>query len=101
MRKILLLFLAIILVSGCQKNEEYGLITDTSLCYNCYRKVYEFEDGTTVYSSCPKITYKTDEIEISIQDALDKKLITLSDLENEKGLKIFKPNEDKPLTCID
>lgn len=101
MKKILLLFLAIILLSGCQKNEQYELVTDTSLCYNCYKKVYEFKDGTTVYSSCPKITYKTDDTEISIQEALDKKLLTLSDLENVKGLNIYKSNEDKPLSCID
>lgn len=100
MKKVLLLFLTLILLSGCQK-EKYELITDTSLCYNCYKKVYEFKDGTTVYSSCPKITYKTDDTEISIQEALDKKMLTLSDLENEEGLKIFKSNEDKPLSCID
>ena len=99
MKKILLLFLAIILLSGCQKNEQYELVTDTSLCYNCYKKVYEFKDGTTVYSACPKITYKTDSIEISIQEALDKKLLKLSDLEDIKGFKIYKSNENKPVSC--
>lgn len=101
MKKVLLLFLGIILLSGCQKNEEYELIVDTNWCLNCYKKVYEFKDGTTIYSSCTKITYKTDSIEISIQEALDKKLLTLSDLEKEKGLMIFKSNEDKPLSCSD
>lgn len=100
MKKFLLLSLTIILLSGCQKNEEYELVTDTSLCYNCYKKVYESKDGTTVYSSCPNITYKNNEIEISIQEALDKNLLKLSDLENVKGLKIYKSNEDKPLSCI-
>lgn len=101
MKKILLLILTVILLSGCQKNENYELIIDTSLCYNCYKKVYEFKDGTTVYSSCPNITYKTDDTEISIQEALDKKFLTLSDLEEVKGLKIYKSNENKPVSCSD
>ncbi|MBE6150008.1 MAG: hypothetical protein E7170_04735, partial [Firmicutes bacterium] len=75
MKKILLLFLAIILLSGCQK-EDYELTFDMAM--NCYIKVYEFKDGTTVYSIYGDIKYKTSDEEISIQEALNKKKIKLS-----------------------
>ncbi len=99
MKKILLLFLGIILVSGCQKKEEYELTFDMAM--KCYVKVYEFKDGTTVYSIYDDIKYKTSYEEISIQEALDKKLLTLADLENVEGLKIYKSNENKPVGCSD
>ena len=68
MKKFLLLFLVIFLLSGCSKYKEYELVIDTNECFNCYKKIYEFSDGTEVYSSCPKITYKTKKvIEIFIQ----------------------------------
>lgn len=44
--------------------------------------------------------YKTEKVEISLYDALNAKLLTLSDLENVEGLLIVKPNEDKPFNCI-
>lgn len=99
MKKFLLLFLVVFLLSGCSKYKEYELVIDTNECLNCYKKIYEFSDGTEVYSSCPKITYKTKNNEISIKEALDKKLLTLSDLEKEDGFKIFKSKEDKILSC--
>lgn len=83
------------------KNERYELITDLNSCINCYKKLYEFEDGTRVYTSCLNIKYKTKNMEISIQEALDKKLLTLSDLIDVQYLKIVEPNEDKPLSCFD
>lgn len=88
--KKLLLFLVVFSLSGCSKYKEYELVIDTNECFNCYKKIYEFSDGTEVYSSCPKITYKTKKTEISIKEALDKKLLTLSDLKKEDGFKIFK-----------
>lgn len=97
MKKILLLILTITLLSGCLKNEEYELTFDMAM--NCYVKVYVFKDGTTVYSAYKDIKYKTDDTEISIQEALDKKKIKLSDLENVEGLKIYKSNESKPISC--
>lgn len=99
MKKFLLLFLVVFLLSGCSKYKEYELVIDTNECFNCYKKIHEFSDGTEVYSSCPKITYKTKKTEIPIKEALDKKLITLSDLEKEDDFKIFKPKEDKILSC--
>lgn len=99
MKKFLLLFLVVFLLSGCSKYKEYELVIDTNECLNCYKKIYEFSDGTEVYSSCPKITYKTKKTEISIKEALDKKLLTLSDLKKEDGFKIFKSKEDKILSC--
>lgn len=88
--KKLLLFLVVFSLSGCSKYKEYELVIDINECFNCYKKIYEFSDGTEVYSSCPKITYKTKKTEISIKEALDKKLLTLSDLKKEDGFKIFK-----------
>jgi len=96
MKKILLLFLAIILLSGCQ-NEEYELTFDMAM--NCYVKVYEFKDGTTVYSIYDDIKYKTSNEEISIQEALDKKKIDLSDLKENNNFKIYKQNEEKCPSC--
>ena len=97
MKKILLLFLGIILLSGCQKNEEYELTFDMAM--NCYVKVYEFKDGTTVYSIYGDIKYKTSNEEISIQEALDKKKIDLADLEENNNFKIYKQNEEKCPDC--
>lgn len=99
MKKILLLFLGIILLSGCQKNEEYELTFDMAM--KCYVKVYEFKDGTTVYSIYDDIKYKTSDEEISIQEALDKKKIKLSDLESNSNFKIYKQNEEKCPSCCE
>lgn len=96
MKKILLLFLAIILLSGCQK-EDYELTFDMAM--NCYVKVYEFKGGTTVYSIYGDIKYKTSDEEISIQEALDKKKIDLSDLKENSNFKIYKRNEEKCPSC--
>lgn len=96
MKKILLLFLAIILLSGCQK-EDYELTFDMAM--NCYVKVYEFKDGTTVYSIYDDIKYKTSDEEISIQEALNKKKIKLSDLKENSNFKIYKQNEEKCPSC--
>ena len=98
MKKFLLLFLAIILLSGCQKNEDYELIIDPKSCLNCVRLVYMFEDGTRVYSQYADIKYKTDSMEIPISEALEKKYIRLSDLENNENFKIYKSNENKPVS---
>ena len=81
------------------KKNNYELIFEYKTCLNCYKKIYESEDGTRIYSSCD-VKYKTEKVEISLYDALNSKLLTLSDLENVEGLLIVKPNEDKPFNCI-
>lgn len=100
MKKVLLLILTIILLVGCQKNKEYELIIDPKSCLNCVRLVYLFEDGTRVYSQYADIRYKTDSIEIPMSEALEKKYIKLSDLEDNENFKIYKQKEDRPLGCI-
>lgn len=100
MKKFLLLFLVVFLLSGCSKYKEYELVIDTNECLNCYKKIYEFSDGTEVYSSCPKITYKTKKTEISIKEALDNENIKLSDLENNNNFKIVRSAEKLEwMTC--
>lgn len=97
MKKIIVLILGIFLLIGCQKNDNYELIYEDAM--NCYVLVYEFKDGTKVYSSYSKITYKTDDMEITIKEALDKKLITLSDIENNDVFNITDKNPNFP-SCM-
>ena len=100
MKKMLLLILVIVLLSGCQKNEEYELIFDKNSIINCIALVYEFEDGTTIYTDYTNIKYRKGNIEMSITEALDKGLIRFNDIKKYEEFKIFKPNEDKPLSCF-
>lgn len=83
-----------------EKDNNYELVIDTNGCFNCYIEVYEFNDGTKVYNSCPKITYKNNNVELSLSEALDQKLITLSDLETEDFL-IIKPDEETCTSCCE
>ena len=100
MKKILLLFLAIILLSGCQKNEKYELIFEPKSLMNCYNFIYEFSDGTKVYSYYENIKYKTENTEISIKDALKDKKIKLSDLEENGNFRIVRSGEKLEwMTC--
>jgi len=99
MKKILLLFLGIILLSGCQK-EEYELIFDEKSILNCTALVYEFEDGTRVYTDYMIIKYKKDNVEMTVTEALEKGLLNIKDIKKYKQFKIAKSNEDKPFGCI-
>lgn len=82
------------------KTDNYELIFDLKTCLNCYKKIYEFEDGTKIYSSC-NVKYKSQNVEISLSDALNSNILTLADLEREQGLIIVKPSDDKPLGCLE
>ena len=98
MKKAIFLTSIAFLLVGCQNNsfdktDNYELVINEKSCMNCYAKIYEFEDGTKVYNSCTDITYKTEDGEISLYDALEQNLLTASDLEKE-GFKIIKPNMD-------
>lgn len=101
MKKILLLFLTIILLSGCHKSEEYELIINPNSSLKCFALVYTSDDGTRVYSLYEDIKYKNGSMEISISDALEKKYIELSDLDNNDNFKIYKPNETICPSCCD
>jgi len=81
-------------VISTYKNNGYELIYEDAI--NCYKLVYEFKNGAKVYSSFAKITYKTNDMEITIKEAIDKKLITLSDLENNDAFKITNKNPNFP-----
>lgn len=81
-----------------EETDDYQFTVDPKTCLNCYKLVYEFEDGTRVFSSC-NIKYTTGNVEISLYDALNAKLITLSDLEKIEGLKIVKPSEENCFGC--
>lgn len=99
MKKAIFLTSIAFLLVGCQNNnfdktDNYELVINENSCMNCYKKIYEFDDGTKVYSSCTEITYKTENGEISLYDALEQNLLTASDLEKEQIFKIFKPNMD-------
>lgn len=80
-----------------EKTDDYELIVESHTCLNCYNYYYEFEDGTKAYSSC-KFLYKAKNVQIPLEDAIEKELITLSDLE-KRGFKIVKPNEEKCIEC--
>jgi len=100
MKKFLLLILIIILLGGCQK-EKYELIFDKSSILNCISFVYEFEDGTKIYTDYANIKYKNDSIEMSLIEALDKGLLDINDIKKYEEFKVFKKNESKPLNCSD
>ena len=100
MKKILLLFLGIILLSGCQK-EEYELFFDEKSILNCTGLVYEFKDGTRVYTDYANVKYKKDNVEMTVTEALEKGLLNINDIKKYEEFKIVKANEDKPLGCID
>ena len=100
MKKFLLLFLSIILLSGCQK-EEYELVFDEKSILNCTALVYEFKDGTRVYSDYANVKYKKDNVEMTVTEALEKGLLKINDIKKYKEFKIVKSNEDKPLSCFD
>lgn len=97
--KKLLLILAVILVSGCQ-NKEYELIFDKNSIVNCIGLVYEFEDGTRVYTDYTNIKYKANNIEMTVAEALKKGLLKINDIKKYEEFEIVKPNEDKPFGCI-
>ena len=100
MKKFLLLFLSIILLSGCQK-EEYELVFDEKSILNCTALVYEFKDGTRVYSDYANVKYKKDNVEMTVTEALEKGLLKINDIKKYKEFKIFKSNEDKHWSCFD
>ena len=58
MKKIFLCIILIILLTGCQKEEEYELIFDKNSIVNCLNFVYESEDGTRIYTDYTNIKYK-------------------------------------------
>ena len=58
MKKIFLCIILIILLTGCQKEEEYELIFDKNSIVNCIFFVYEFENGTRIYTDYTNIKYK-------------------------------------------
>ncbi len=88
MKTIVLLLVVFILV-GCGR-EKYELVFEPNSAMNCYVLVYQFTDGTKVYSSFSNIKYKTKDSETSIQDALINKKISLSDIKDNPNLKIVK-----------
>ena len=83
------------------KEEEYELIFDKNSIVNCINFVYEFEDGTRIYTDYTNIKYKKNNIEMSIIDALNKGLLDFDDIKNYEELKIVKKDESKPLECND
>ena len=58
MKKIFLCIILIILLTGCQKDEEYELIFDKNSIVNCINFVYEFEDGTRIYTDIQILSIK-------------------------------------------
>ena len=99
MKKILLLLLSLLLLNGCQKNDNYKLMVDSNSMLKCFKLIYTFDDGTRVYSMYEDIKYKTDNMEIPISEAIEKKYIKLSDLENNDNFKIYKFNETVCPSC--
>ena len=101
MKRLFLCIILIGLLSGCQKDEEYELIFDKNSIVNCISFVYEFEDGTKIYTDYTNIKYKKNNIEMSIIDALNKGLLDFDDIKNYEEFKIVKKYESKPLECND
>lgn len=101
MKKIFLCIILIMLLTGCQKEEEYELIFDKNSIVNCINFVYEFEDGTRIYTDYTNIKYKKNNIEMSIIDALNKGLLDFDDIKNYEEFKIVKKDESRPLECND
>ena len=81
-----------------KEDEEYELIVDDNFCFNCLMLVYEFSDGRKIYDACTKITYKNNNIEIPLSEAIEKGLITLSDLKHH-GYYITEPEEKVNYNC--
>ena len=80
------------------KTYNFELIFESDTCLNCYNYFYEFEDGTKAYSSC-RFVYKSKNLEIPLEEAIEKELITLSDLERHSGFKIVRSDEEKCIEC--
>ncbi len=100
MKKILLFITLITLLSGCQK-KEYELIFDKDSILNCLSFVYEFEDGTRIYTDYTNIKYKKNDIEMSVTEALEKKILNFEDIKNYEEFKISKKNDPNLLECND
>ena len=89
------------IINWCQSEEEYELIFDKNSIVNCLNFVYEFEDGTRIYTDYTNIKYKKNNIEMSIIDALNKGLLDFDDIKNYEEFKIVKKDESKPLEWND
>ena len=100
MKRILLLILAVILISGCQKDNNVELIFDKNSVVNCIFLLYEFEDGTKIYTDYTNIKYKAEKIEIPVIEALENGLLNFDDIKNYKEFKIFSKDDPNPLECI-
>jgi len=83
------------------QNEEYELIFDKNSIVNCIGLVYEFEDGTRVYTDYTNIKYKINNIEMPIIEALENGLLNIDDIKNYKEFQIFLKDDSKPLECND
>ncbi len=99
MKKILLCMISILLLVGCQK--EYELIFDENSVVNCLNFVYEFEDGTKIYTDYTNIKYKKNNVEITLIEALEQNLLDFDNIKDYEEFKIVKKDESKPLECND
>ena len=99
MKKILLCMISILLLVGCQK--EYELIFDENSVVNCLNFVYEFEDGTKIYTDYTKKKKKKNNVEITLIEALEQNLLDFDNIKDYEEFKIVKKDESKPLECND
>jgi len=83
-KNILLLSIFIIFISliGCKSERlNYTLVFSKEKSINNYAKIYQFEDGSKIYSEFSNIYFRKNENEmINLSSALEQSLITIDDI---------------------
>lgn len=85
--KKLLLIMSILLLVGCEERNFEVELTDQM---NCVVEIYK-KGNTTYHTSYGTITIKFDGKEYSLEEALEKKLVTIED--------VYKKSKDRITEC--
>lgn len=110
--QVITLILALLLITGCNKgnhDEQKKLNFSDEKSNKNFAEIYEFEDGSKIYSEFANIRFVVDNDEkISLKKALELKMITIDDIikkmnyideANDGGSKLYNYNiEDNDLS---
>ena len=111
-KQVITLILVLLLITGCNKgnyDEQKKLNFSDEKSNKNFAEIYEFEDGSKIYSEFANIRFVVDNDEkISLKKALELKMITIDDIikkmnyideANDGGSKLYNYNiEDNDLS---